>query len=850
MKQKKLFLVCNSHLDPIYLWQQEEGVAEAISTFRTAVSFCEEYDGFVFNHNEALLYEYVREHEPDLFARIQKMVKAGRWHIMGGWYLQPDCNIPSGESFVRQIFAGKNYFKRYFDVEPTTAINFDSFGHNRGLVQILKKSGYDSYLFCRPGVQEYPPLANSDDFCWVGFDNSEIMAHRSSEHYNSGRGYARREIEEWLETHRDEHQNQDSMLFLWGIGDHGGGPSRVDIEALKQLKEERTDLDIIHATPEDYFKELWKRKDQLPVISDDLNPVAQGSYSTLVRTKQKHRQLENAIYMAEKMLSHASAEGLTEYPAQKLEEAQKDLLLAEFHDTMAGSIIPEAEEDVLRFLDHGLETARRLQFKAFFALMSGQPPMDTGKTPILVYNPHPYAVTGIFECEYGLPQDHNAGIFEGDNLRADMLPPGDVIIYPTVYYNGKAIPSQLEQHHSHKPFEWRKRSVFYATLPPYSMSRFECHFAKRAKKPVRTFEQPQGDIILENADMSVRIGRKTGLLESYCVHGKEYLSAGAFLPLVVEDLYDAYGWGARTFNHILGQFRMMNEEEAKSFTGFENAPGNPLRIVENGEVRTVIQALFIHEHSQLCITYKIPRYGTRIEVQMTIYWNEKGRMLKLSIPTALKNAEYMGQTAFGVQKYPHNHEEVCSHKWAGLFDSAKDTALAWGCDSGYGSDCSDDGEIRITLLRSPLYLSAEYHPTRPCDKNRFYLRSDLGERNMNFWLDAGSADELKKNVDRNALAWQEKPYILSLNPSGEGNLPKSFLQLEDSSIQMIAVKQAESGKGYVIRLFESAGQAAKTVLTSPLAQTEIELEFVPFEIKTVLFNPDTKEWKVQEELCV
>ena len=104
---KKVHLLCNAHLDPYWLWEWEEGAAEAISTFRVAADFCEEYEGFIFNHNEVILYKWVEQYEPELFARIQRLVREGRWRIMGGTYLQPDCNMPSGESFVRQVLTGK-----------------------------------------------------------------------------------------------------------------------------------------------------------------------------------------------------------------------------------------------------------------------------------------------------------------------------------------------------------------------------------------------------------------------------------------------------------------------------------------------------------------------------------------------------------------------------------------------------------------------------------------------------------------------------------------------------------------------------------------------------------------------
>ena len=135
MPRRVIHLVCNAHLDPVWLWEWPEGAAEAISTFRIAADLGEKFPGFIFNHNEAVLYEWVEEYEPALFKRIQRLVKQGKWHIMGGWYLQPDCNMPSGESFVRQILLGKKYFKDRFGVDIRTGVNLDPFGHSRGCLQ-------------------------------------------------------------------------------------------------------------------------------------------------------------------------------------------------------------------------------------------------------------------------------------------------------------------------------------------------------------------------------------------------------------------------------------------------------------------------------------------------------------------------------------------------------------------------------------------------------------------------------------------------------------------------------------------------------------------------------------------
>lgn len=176
------------------MWDWEEGLGEAISTFYQAEQFLREYD-YIFNHNEALLYEFVEEKDPELFAAIREQVRAGKWHVMGGWYLQPDCNLPSGEAFVRQISLGRRYFQEKLGVRPTTAINFDSFGHSVGLVQILKKCGFDSYLFCRPMPEMLALPAR--EFVWVGKDGSRVKASRVEDEsiYCSGFGTALADIQ-------------------------------------------------------------------------------------------------------------------------------------------------------------------------------------------------------------------------------------------------------------------------------------------------------------------------------------------------------------------------------------------------------------------------------------------------------------------------------------------------------------------------------------------------------------------------------------------------------------------------------------------------------------------------------
>ena len=357
--KKRVHLICNAHIDPIWLWEIEEGKAETLSTFRTAAEFCENSDTFIFNHNEVLLYEWIREFEPNLFRRIQKLVKLGKWHIMGGWYLQPDCNMPSGESFVRHILTGRQYFKKHFGKAPTTAINFDPFGHTQGLVQILAKSGYDSYLYMRPHdkFMELP----DDNFIWKGYDGSEILVHRFGFAYGTAPGKACEKIEKYIE----DNQDKNVSAVLWGVGNHGGGPSRYDLGQIEKLRKKNTGFEIIHSTPEAYFKALRKSLPKHPVVNRDLNPWGPGCYTSIVEIKQKHRELENSLYMAEKMSAAAMVNGLMEYPLRELAEAQKDMMLGEFHDILPGSSVEPGRCRVSGFLSMDWRLPRELKRKRF-----------------------------------------------------------------------------------------------------------------------------------------------------------------------------------------------------------------------------------------------------------------------------------------------------------------------------------------------------------------------------------------------------------------------------------------------------------------------------------------------------
>ncbi len=816
----RIHLLCNAHIDPVWQWEWEEGAAEALSTFRTAADLCEAFDGFVFNHNEVIIYQWVEDYEPALFARIQRLVREGKWHIMGGWYLQPDCNMPSGESLVRQILVGRHYFEEKFGVRPTTALNFDPFGHTRGLVQILAKSGYDSYLFCRP-QEEWCHLPD-DDFIWIGYDGSQVVGHRSMTWYTAPLGGAREKIETWME----EHPERDLSLLLWGVGNHGGGPSRKDLRDLAALIAETGDFEIVHSTPEAYFAELRdlhpdsKSRHDLPRHEHDINPWAVGCYTSQVRIKQQHRALENVLYATEKMASAAALQGLIDYPKRDLDSAQRALLFSEFHDILPGSSIQPVEQTSLRLIDHGLEMLSQVRARAFFALAQGQPRAAEGEIPILVYNPHPFPVNATVVCEFQL---------------AD-LNWSEEYTQVAATRDGEALPTQVEQELSNVNTDWRKRVVFNAELSPSQMNRFDCRLELLPQKPVHTFSSQEGAIHFVTEDLDVVVNTTTGLIDRFRVRGVDALAPGAFSALVISDNEDPWEIVGRSFRDVESRFEIMTAAESAVFSGVKAQTLPPVRIIEDGEVRTVVEAVFGYGRSALCVRYMLPKQGTEMEVSLRVLWNEKDRMLKLSVPTTMSQAEYLGQVAYGVGSLPRNGDEAVAQKWVGVVDEDKAYALTCINDGIYGSDFCE-GELRLSLLRSPSYAGYPIFDRPIVPQDRFTPRIDQGERLYRFWFNAGPVNERLVAVDREALVKNEVPFALSFFPRGAGTQPKPGLVLSDEVVQVAAFKHAEDGRGFVIRLFEPTGQARQTTLSVPSLELALDVELGGFEIKTLRLDP-------------
>ena len=272
LKTRILHMIGNAHIDPVWLWQWQEGFHEVKATFRSALDRMKEYPDFKFVASSAVFYEWVEQSDPAMFAEIQQRVAEGRWSIVGGWWVEPDCNIPSGESFARHGLYAQRYFKEKFGVTARTGFNVDSFGHAGTLPQILKKSGIDYYVFLRPMPHEKG--LPSRLFWWQSDDCSRVLAYRIPFEYLSwGKDveiHARRCAGEMKEP-------VDEFMCFYGVGNHGGGPTIANLESIRCLD---ADPDFptrtVFSTPEEFFCAAEMKGWPLPVVQNELQHHASG----------------------------------------------------------------------------------------------------------------------------------------------------------------------------------------------------------------------------------------------------------------------------------------------------------------------------------------------------------------------------------------------------------------------------------------------------------------------------------------------------------------------------------------------------------------------------------------------
>lgn len=795
---KKLHLICNSHIDHVWQWPWEEGASATLSTFQSAVNLAGKFD-YIFCHNEVTVYKYVEKYAPALFESIKQLVKEGKWHIMGGWFLQPDCLMPDGEGIVRQICVGREYFYDKFGVEPKTAINFDPFGHSRGLVQIIAKCGQDSYMFMRPYTEHIRMQLElpSECFIWEGYDGSQIKARRVTE-YNSSLGEAVGKIKVDVERFKDE----EISLSCWGVGNHGGGPSAKDLADIKKFIEE-SETEIVHSTPTEYFREVTPTA----VFDKSLISCMPGCYSSMIAVKQKYRELERALYFNEKLMSIASIKGCVEYPTEQFRNVVEDMLNVQFHDMLPGTVVKEGEENAFNYINHGLHELNKIRADGFFGLCKGEPVAEENTYPIIVFNPKAYSDEQFVECEMSIiPTDH----YEEDFSH--------IAVYDQ---EGNRVPAQTIKEGSNLSVDWRKKVVFKAKLNPLGITRFNAktEIIPNVKYPVNE------DIIFDNGEKRVFINAKTGLIESYVVNGKEYAEGKMFEPYVYADNPDPWAMSNEQLFDGIGTSPVAMEKLDVPDGVFADLQS--FEVIEDGEIYLGAEAFFGYGHNRMRIGYKIYKEGNAVDVDVQFFPCEVNKVTKLHVPTI--EGPYIGDQMYGTEELYNNGKECIAHDFVAV-NTGTDEYLQIITPTTYASSYKD-GEVKITLHRAVTYCA---HPMgdRPLlRENIFIPKIDQAQCNYKFRICISNEESLQ----RNALEFAEMPYALNIFPTIDKKTDNGMtIEVDNPCVRIATIKKGEQCDGYVFRLFNNSQKGTNCTLTCGNAKQTFA--FGKFEIKTVIFN--------------
>lgn len=786
----KLYFIGNAHIDPVWLWRWQEGFSEISATFRSALDRMRDFPDFKFTSACSSYYQWIEETDPDMFEEIRQRVKEGRWNIVGGMFLQPDCNIPDGESFARHILISQRYFQEKFGITVKTGYNVDSFGHNASLPKILRKGGMENYVFMRPGMMEKTLRENV--FRWESDDGSSVSTFRIHERYNvtmMNLHYVQESAE------LAERCQRDQMVF-YGVGNHGGGPT---IELIRKIKA----MDLPGArfsTPDEYFNEL--DKDSLPVVKEELQHHAIGCYSACSYVKQQNRRCENSLVMAERFCLLAKTLLGTPYPGEKLTQGWKNLLFNQFHDILGGCSIKKAYEDAghlfgetMRIAEQAIYFAAHQICRNIDTLQGETLPANnaaTGRiwvhevlgTPVVVFNPHCYKVRMPVTVNHVLTKvtDHLGHEIPHQRVRGDHT--NGIDKYACIFEaEVEPMGYRLYRAFIEKPAESEQRSQVAATEDALENDRIRV-----------TFDSVTGDI-------AGFYDKKTG----------KHLLSGPCAAVILDDTdNDTWAHDKTVLGPDMGQFSKPR-----------------FQVIENGPVRATVRVETVYENSRLIRDYSVVPGSSTVTVKAKVDFREKHRVLKLKFPVEAK--EVVAKIPYGTVTRPMAPGEEPFGSWL----AAGNLCIANDCKYSY--DASGDS-VRMTVLRSAIYADhfAGEHRDSLCE------HMEQGEQEFSYCLfpftDRADAEREAAVLNFGLRACTDSFHNGKLSETYSG------FSCDCDDIIVSAVKQGEDGDEETIRFYEMNGRDTHANIT--LFGNRISTDVGHHEIK--VFDSGSRELDMME----
>ena len=823
LKQFTIRAAGNSHIDMAWLWPWTETVEVVRNTFRSALDLMREYPDFKFTMSSARTYVWMEEKYPDLFKEIEQRVREGRWEVIGGMWVEPDLNMPGGESLVRQILVGKHYFRDKFGVDVKIGWNPDSFGYNWQLPQIYKKSGIDYFVTQKlMWAHEFTTFPYKL-FWWESPDGSRILTYFPHD-YAAGIDPPQlgKDLSLWIPSIYGTDPNQHSeMLHLFGVGDHGGGPTRTMLDnAERWMKPDVAFPNLHFSTAKAFFDDLEPKLPtmKVPTWRDELYfEYHRGVMTTQAETKRRIRTTEEVLLNAEKFAALATLHG-RKYPMEDLERAWRDLLFDDFHDIFPGSGIAVNYLDAKR----NLEDVQRLGngiLVGSFAGIAAHIHSNGGGTPVVVFNSLSWPRNEVVEVDVQLP--------------------GAVGAVEVVDSAGKAVPSQVL---SGDGAPHRVRLLLKASVPSLG---YHTYYVRAAAKPsAMPSEIKATEDVLENDLVRLKVDAQTGCMTSLFDKRSKTEALAASETDTGGPTHSVCGNLLQTFRDKPKQWDAWNIDADFEKEHWDLDHADEVKLVENGPLRAVLRVKNHFQNSTFVRDITVTAGSPRVDVRMTADWHEKHILLKVAVPSSAHNNKATFEIPYGSIERPTTRNtpaekgkfEVPALQWADLSDTSHGVSLLNDCKYGYDAK---GNVLRLSLLRSPEW--PDPHADEGLHEFTYSLYPHGGS-----WRDALT---VRRGYELNY------PLLVRQIEQHEGDLKDefSFLTVQADNVVLTATKKAEDDNGLILRFYEWAGKesyvklrlpasaqaASETdLMERPIGELSVQNDSVtvhtkPYEIKTV-----------------
>jgi len=774
-KKFKVHLIGHAHIDMNWLWTYEDTVSVVIRDFTTITSLMDKYKDLTFSQSQTHVYKIAEENDKKLFEKVKNKVKNGNWEITANAWVENDLNMSDGESIVRHIIYSKKYIKENFNKDIKIMWSPDTFGHPFTIPSILKNADINHYYFMRCG-KGYPL------FLWEGPDKSRIIAFNSV--YNNQID-SDRVIPPFIDYYK-KYKIKDFM-FVYGVGDHGGGPTEEDIERKIKLSEKPCFPYLEFSTTEKYFRTIEKFKNRLPVVKDELNFIFEGCYTTHSDIKRKNRYCESSLLKLETLTSIFSINN-GQYPEKEIEKMWQKTLFNQFHDIFDGSAIHKSYDFSNRLADEVIEEGNKIINEILEK-------MKTKNDGITIFNPNGWEVKFPVKFKY----------YGNENLHIEDD-------------SGKKIDAEIIE----------GNLVFNTTfIPPYN---FKTFYIKEGKINKGGFVKKDEE--WENDFYSIWIDKKSGLIRGIYdkKNRKEVIPKANSIP---EDR-SSY-WAETCANlikvywekpHPMSAWIIGNIYKVENLIDLEK-----FEIIE-GNIQTIFEITRKYKNTEIIQRTFLYRDFPFIDFEFETNWDIKGNsetgvpMLRANFNFNIQKNDVYCEIPFGVMKRKNIPREYPSLRWAGFKENNWWAVIMNREKYGY---FVDGNNLSLTLLRNPYEPDAE---------------PDCGKHLVSYRLFFGKSDITE--ITKMAFEYNVTPIIFEGKIEKQklffiqGNIvPTCFKKSINGNTYILRMVEYEGKKGKCIIIFERdiknlwlSNIKEENLKKISVKNRKIEFNFKPYEIIT------------------